>query len=90
MEKVLKKAIEVWGEDAQINMAIQEMAELIKELTDISRDRTSKEKLATEICDVEILMKQLRIILSRKYDGFEELIEKEKVRKIERIEKILF
>jgi len=86
MDKILKKAISTYGEDSQINMAIQEMAELIKELTDFYRNRTTKEKLATELADVQITLKQLEFIFEDKYRGFLEEVEKEKKRKLKRLE----
>ncbi len=89
MEETLKKAIAKYGTDSQINIAIQEMAELIKELTDISRNRTNKNKLATEIADVQITLEQIILILSSKYPNFKEEIEKEKEKKILRLKKAI-
>lgn len=85
MEEILKKAVDTWGEDAQIMAAIQEMAELIKELTDIRRNRTDENKLASEIADVQIMLEQLKYIFSKKYQNFENLIEEEKNKKIIKI-----
>ncbi len=85
MEEILKKAVDTWGEDAQIMAAIQEMAELIKELTDIRRNRTDENKLASEIADVQIMLEQLKYIFSKKYQNFENLIEEEKNQKIIKI-----
>ncbi|NCC70998.1 hypothetical protein EOM09_05430 [bacterium] len=85
MKDILKKAVDTWGEDAQIMAAIQEMAELIKELTDIRRNRTDENKLASEIADVQIMLEQLKYIFSKKYENFEKIIEEEKNKKIIKI-----
>lgn len=89
MDEILKKAILVWGKDAQINMAIQEMAELTVELTNIQRNRTTKEKLASEIVDVENMLYQLKFIFSEEFDDFNDLLVKEKNFKIQRIKDLL-
>lgn len=56
------KAISTWGPEKQINMAIEEMSELTKELCKSMRGRDNKEKIAEEIADVEITLAQLRLI----------------------------
>ncbi len=61
-------------------MAIQEMAELIKELTDVPRKRTSPTKIAHEIADVEIMLEQLKIIFNN--ESLVNKIKKEQLNKI--------
>jgi hypothetical protein len=87
MEDIYKKAVDLFGDEAQIISAIQEMAELIKELTDIRRERTTKEQLATEIVDVEIMLGQLKYIFSKKYSEFNEILEIEHNKKLKKLEK---
>ncbi len=85
MDDIYKKAVDKWGDEAQIMSAIQEMAELIKELTDIRRNRTSDEKIASEIVDVEIMLKQLKYIFSKNNERFDEILDIQYKIKIEKI-----
>lgn len=63
MEKdTLKKAIGTYGCLMQIIVAIEEMAELTKELCKQLRGRDNLEEIAEEIADVNIMMEQQQII----------------------------
>jgi len=63
--EIYREAIKQWGVDAQIDMAIEEMAELISALQH-HRRREERQHIATinevidEIADVEIMMEQLK------------------------------
>lgn len=61
-----KKALKFWGEKSQFNLMIEECAELIKEISKIDRKSNGSNylKIANELIDVEIMIKQLKIILS--------------------------
>lgn len=74
------KAIENFGKDSQIRMAIEEMAELINALMKEPRGRANKEDIITEIADVQIMMEQLSIIYGQKE------VAKERERKMKRLE----
>ena len=58
--EVLEKAVETWGEVAQTDMMIEEMAELTKALLNNRRGRESN--ISEEMTDVYIMLKQLEII----------------------------
>ena len=64
MDIIFQRAIDLWGEDAQIRMAIEECAELIVQLIKLDRrsNGSEYEDVVNEIADVEIMMAQLRII----------------------------
>lgn len=62
IEYLLNQAIETWGTDAQIDMAIEECGELITVLTQFRRGRKEMLEVAEEIADVSIMMRQLRLI----------------------------
>lgn len=51
-----------WGIDAQINMAIEEMAELIVELQKLKRERA--QNIPEEIADVSNMIEQLTMMFS--------------------------
>lgn len=58
--KTLKRAIEVFGEEAQENMCIEECAELIQAIN--KKHRHEPHNIPEEIADVEIMIEQLKII----------------------------
>ena len=58
---VLKRALETWGEQAQMLMVIEEMSELTKEiLKNINRKKDNIEQIIEETADVEIMLEQLK------------------------------
>jgi NTP pyrophosphatase (non-canonical NTP hydrolase) len=63
--EIYEKAIAKWGVPAQIRMAIEECAELIVALTKWGRkvNGTTHEHVCEEIADVEIMIKQVKIVL---------------------------
>ncbi len=60
--QVLEKAIEVYGKDLQKQVAIEEMAELTKEICKDFRGKGNREHIIEEIADVCIMLDQLMII----------------------------
>lgn len=93
-DKILKRALNFYGVDLQVIVAMEELAELISELSRYflreSRNDglSSKEKelrIAGEIADVEIVCKTLRILIG---DGVvNEKIKEKMARLNERISK---
>lgn len=59
---ILNRAINHFGETKQIIKAIEEMAELQKELCKFLNGKNSLLDIRQEIADVEIMIKQMRII----------------------------
>lgn len=65
---LLTRAVKTYGQDAQMDMAVEEMAELTKALCKVKRAATGCETTAAvsnvfeEIADVQIMLDQLRII----------------------------
>ena len=77
--ELYKKALEKWGENAQINMLYEECGELIAAVAQFSRGRTSHHDVMTELADVSIMVEQLATLMS--YEDFEA----EKDRKLNRL-----
>lgn len=75
---IMLRAIHRYGEAAQIDMAVEEMAELTKALCKVKRatpGATTTAAIANvieEIADVQIMLDQLRLIFSRSTDEVEE------------------
>ncbi|WP_287827079.1 hypothetical protein [Oscillibacter sp.] len=65
---LLTRAVKTYGKDAQMDMAVEEMAELTKALCKVKRAAPGCETAAAvsnvfeEIADVQIMLDQLRII----------------------------
>jgi len=56
------KALEVWGEEAQIKMVLEELSELSLSILHYYRGKCSLQDIASEVADVEIMVGQLKII----------------------------
>ena len=70
------QAMDLWGVDTQKQKAIEELAELIRAIA-----RNDLNNIIEEIVDVEIMLKQIRIIYQIKY-------ETEVAKKIEKLERL--
>lgn len=85
---ILARAVKTWGESSQVDIAIEEMAELTKALCKIRRARNSADRptaiinAVEEIVDVQIMLDQLRIIYSRAVDKMEPSIEDAKLQRL--------
>lgn len=59
-------AVQTFGKKAQLIMAMEEMAELTKELSKNIRDSNNVSAISEEMADVEIMLEQLKIIFSNR------------------------
>lgn len=83
---VFRQALETYGPQHQTMMAMEEMAELAKELCKASRGLGNVEHIAEEIADVQITLEQM--IILHQCRGLVERIRAEKVKRLqERLEK---
>lgn len=62
--ETLHKAINIYGKNAQLDMCIEEMSELTKEICKSKRGKDNKEEIIEEMADVYIMLEQLKIIFS--------------------------
>ena len=53
----------LWGGEAQIQMAIEEMAELTVDLCHVIRGRKHISECAEEVADCQIMMEQLQAVI---------------------------
>ncbi len=89
-EIIYREAVSRWGMDAQVNMAIEEMAELISALQHYRREESwghhaTVEDIADEIADVEIMMEQLKFMF-----GIDSLhLDQIKEKKLSRVKELL-
>lgn len=57
--EVYEKALQLWGCKEQATVAIEEMSEVIKEITKMLRGELDREHMAEEIADARIMMEQM-------------------------------
>lgn len=60
--EICRRALEAFGAQAQVMMAIEEMSELTKELCKNGRGKENATHIAEEIADVEIMLQQMVIL----------------------------
>ncbi len=56
------RAVSTFGETSRLILAIEEMSELIKELSKYTRGRQNIGNICEEMADVEIMLEQLKIV----------------------------
>lgn len=79
---IIKKAIDHYGSDAQLLMAIEEMSELTQAICKKNRIFGVRGHIVEEMADVYIMLAQLEIIFEAQNDLYE-IVD----RKLERLEK---
>lgn len=79
---LLKQAIEEWGSNSQMDMVIEECAELIKAINKFKRSPSAANmnELCGEVADVEIMCQQVRLMVNK-----DALIDKIKEEKLDRL-----
>ena len=88
--EIYKQTIKKWGEDAQIDLCIEECGELIVAL--IKRNRYSNgsnnDDIINDLVDVEIMIEQLKIIYAKKESEFNsftfEVYKRSKLKRLKR------
>ena len=83
-ENILKEAIEKYGFNNQLTVAIEEMSELTKEICKIKRGIGGMDNLIEEYADVLIMMEQISMMFYL-MDGIE--LQRQIDFKIERLKK---
>lgn len=84
-EKIYKKAIGKYGVAAQLDMVIEEMSELTKEICKIKRGKGNHMNLVEEIADVEIMLEQLKMICQIRTNDIHGM----KYQKLERLKELI-
>ena len=62
----LERAIETYGEDMQLTVAVEEFSELIKEICKSKRGKDNVADITEEMADCYIMLEQLKIIFEIK------------------------
>lgn len=66
--QTLQDAINTYGANAQIVVAVEELSELIKELTKHLRGIGDVNHISEEMADVKIMLEQLEMIFNNRYE----------------------
>lgn len=90
-EQVFKQSIEIYGKEAQSRQAMEECAELIQAINKCLRYPSKEEcknNLIEEICDVEIMLYQLKVMFNIDDDQVLAFKVEKAKREQERLEKL--
>lgn len=89
--KLYNRALDTWGHDAQMDVAIEELSELIKAIIKYRRKPYKEQAIdiAEELGDVTIMMRQLEIAMLRNYPAFSSWKEQSISDKLIRVQKML-
>lgn len=82
---IYKRAILKFGQQSQVNVAIEEMSELTKELCKLNRGRNNADHILEEIADVYIMLHQMTLIFDDPGEKNVMRIIDEKTRRLERL-----
>ena len=63
---IFEQAIEAYGKDIQLNVAVEELSELIKEICKSIRGSDNRDNIIEEMADCYIMLEQLEIIFDLK------------------------
>lgn len=77
---VYNKVKQVYGIDAQVTKAVEELAELQKELCKFILDDGNMEHITEEMADVEIMIEQLKLIFGNKREV--KVVKKAKIQRL--------
>lgn len=81
--KVLKKAIAAFGTDMQLNVAVEEFAELTKEICKYKRGADNLSHIIEEMADCYIMLEQMKIMFGLGSTVIDDAMS-EKVERLER------
>lgn len=80
MDELFFRTVEAWGIAPQVTTAMEECGELVAALNQyFFRGRISKEALAGEVADVELVCRQIRHLIG------DDLVDAARAEKVERI-----
>lgn len=81
-KKVYIQAVEQWGAEAQLVIALEELNECGKEICKVLRGKGDMAHLAEEVADATIMLEQIRIMFN-----INDTVQQEMERKILRLER---
>ena len=82
----LERAIKTYGKDMQLNVAIEELSELIKEICKNKRGADNREAIIEEMADCYIMMEQIEMIFDIPFWQISDKITEKKMRLEKRLD----
>lgn len=64
---IYKETLDKWGSESQIDLAIEEMAELMQKLIHFRRGRCDPFDVAEEIADVKLMVEEMAYLFGREH-----------------------
>lgn len=83
----LERAIEVYGADMQLNVAIEEFAELTKEICKNKRGEDNLDYIIEKVADCYIMLKQIELIFDIDHNDVSEVMKNKVLRLQGRLKK---
>ena len=83
---IYERAIEAYGKDMQLTVAVEELSELIKEICKYKRGADNIDHIAEEVADCYIMLEQVAIIFDIPNRAINEVAEAKLARLERRIE----
>ena len=80
---IYERAIEAYGKDMQLTVAVEELSELIKEICKNKRGVDNTDHITEEVADCYIMLKQIAIIFGIKHCDISAVVD-EKLARLER------
>lgn len=84
---VLKQAIDIFGMDMQLNVAVEELSELTKEICKYKRGNKNLSNIIEEMADCYIMLEQMKIMFELGSTVIKDKIHEKIERLYKRIEK---
>lgn len=84
-EELMAQAVNIWGQQSQFDMVIEECAELIDAIQKWRRQRVTSVKVLEEAVDVSLCVEQLKLMLDAPA-----LWQKEETEKLNRLQEKLY
>lgn len=85
-KNILNLSLDYYGQDNQLNVAIEEMSELVKEICKYKRGSKNRDAIIEETADVIIMIGNLRQIFNMTDDEINRIISFKQARLKERME----
>ena len=87
MKDVLREAIDTYGADMQLNVAVEEFSELTKEICKYKRGEDNIDRITEEMADCYIMLQQMEMIFNISTVSITKEIMRKRKRLENRIEK---
>ena len=87
MKDVLRDAIDTYGADMQLNVAVEEFSELTKEICKYKRGEDNIDRITEEMADCYIMLQQMEMIFNISTVSITKEIMRKRKRLENRIEK---